>query len=141
MNWDAIGAVGEMIGATAVVATLWILLLQMRQNTRALHENSRGARRTAADQNFRDLSRFRDMMVRDPELASIWHNGCQGESLADVEAERFMGLLNELIFGLWRGFEGAKNLGDQVYLDEIVRISASAGAFPTIGNRLREIAQ
>ncbi len=81
------------------------------------------------------------MMVRDPELASIWHNGCQGEPLADVEAERFMGLLNELIFGLWRGFEGAKNLGDQVYLEEIVRISASAGAFPTIGNRLREIAQ
>ena len=34
MNWDAIGAIGEIIGAIAVVATLGYLAVQVRQNTR-----------------------------------------------------------------------------------------------------------
>lgn len=34
MNWDAIGAMGEVGGAIAVVATLGYLAVQIRQNTR-----------------------------------------------------------------------------------------------------------
>ena len=34
MNWDAIGAIGEIVGAVAVVATLFYLASQIRQNTR-----------------------------------------------------------------------------------------------------------
>ncbi len=33
MNWDAIGAIGELMGATAVVVTLLYLVKQIRQNT------------------------------------------------------------------------------------------------------------
>ncbi len=33
MNWDAIGAVGELIGGLAVIATLIYLAAQIRQNT------------------------------------------------------------------------------------------------------------
>ena len=33
MNWDAIGAVGEVLGALAVVLTLAYLAIQIRQNT------------------------------------------------------------------------------------------------------------
>ena len=33
MNWDAIGAIGELIGATAVVVTLLYLVKQIKQNT------------------------------------------------------------------------------------------------------------
>ena len=36
MNWDAIGAVGEFIGAILVGATLIYLAFQLRQNTKAL---------------------------------------------------------------------------------------------------------
>ena len=35
MNWDAIGATGEVLGAIAVVATLIYLAIQIRENTRA----------------------------------------------------------------------------------------------------------
>ncbi len=35
MNWDAIGAVGEIIGATAVVVSVVYLAFQVRDNTRA----------------------------------------------------------------------------------------------------------
>jgi hypothetical protein len=33
MNWDAIGAVGELLGALVVVVTLGYLAIQIRQNT------------------------------------------------------------------------------------------------------------
>ncbi len=35
MNWDALGAVGEIVGAVAVVATLVYLSIQIRQNTKS----------------------------------------------------------------------------------------------------------
>jgi hypothetical protein len=36
MNWQALGAVAEMIGAIGVIATLGYLAVQVRQNTRAI---------------------------------------------------------------------------------------------------------
>ncbi len=39
MNWEAIGAVGEILGALGVIATLIYLALQIRQNTRSIQAN------------------------------------------------------------------------------------------------------
>ena len=36
MNWEAIGAVGETVGALAVLVTLVYLAMQIRQNTKAV---------------------------------------------------------------------------------------------------------
>ena len=36
MNWDALGAIGEMLSAIGVIATLLYLSVQIRQNTRAI---------------------------------------------------------------------------------------------------------
>ena len=47
MNWDAIGAVGELLGSTAVFVTLGYLALQMRQasrNQKSLMQQGRTAR-------------------------------------------------------------------------------------------------
>ena len=35
MNWEAIGAIGELMGATAVVVTLLYLVKQIKQNTQS----------------------------------------------------------------------------------------------------------
>jgi len=40
MNWDAIGAFAELLGALAVFITVAFLAVQMRQNTRALRAES-----------------------------------------------------------------------------------------------------
>ena len=40
MNWDAVGAVGEIVGATAVVASLLYLAVQTRANAKALRANT-----------------------------------------------------------------------------------------------------
>ena len=36
MDWNAIGAIGEVVGATGVIATLIYLSVQIRQNTKAV---------------------------------------------------------------------------------------------------------
>jgi hypothetical protein len=40
MNWEAVGAIGEVVGAAAVVITLAFLIFQLRQNTLALRLQS-----------------------------------------------------------------------------------------------------
>jgi hypothetical protein len=40
MNWDAVGAIGEVIGAIAVIATLLYLAIQIRQNTKAIRSTT-----------------------------------------------------------------------------------------------------
>lgn len=57
MNWDAIGAIGEIVGALAVVASLGYLAVQIRAQNResraaATHEISLGFRESVA--NFLD---------------------------------------------------------------------------------------
>ncbi len=40
MNWEAIGAIGELVGAVAVFVTLLYLAIQLRLNTRALRSST-----------------------------------------------------------------------------------------------------
>jgi hypothetical protein len=40
MNWEAIGAIGEVLGALAVIVTLVYLAVQIRQNTAAALTNT-----------------------------------------------------------------------------------------------------
>jgi hypothetical protein len=54
MNWEAIGAVGEVTGAIAVVLTLIYLALQIRQNNRSLT----GATLTAITQHQQNELRW-----------------------------------------------------------------------------------
>ena len=41
MDWEAIGAVGEVLGALGVIVTLGYLAVQIRQNTRSMEEGRR----------------------------------------------------------------------------------------------------
>ena len=41
LNWEAISAVSDILAATAVVASLWFVAVQLRQNTKAIIANSR----------------------------------------------------------------------------------------------------
>lgn len=55
MNWEAIGAFAELLGALGVIATLGYLAIQVRSNTRAI-----GAQTRHSISNFaREVSAFR----------------------------------------------------------------------------------
>ncbi len=44
MNWDAIGAVGEIVGAAGVILSLVYLAAQIRHNTKQVDEAGRSHR-------------------------------------------------------------------------------------------------
>lgn len=64
MNWEAAGAIGEIVGAVAVVATLVFLTIQLRQSTKATQNN-------AWQDITRILSDLNVTEVTDPELSTF----------------------------------------------------------------------
>ncbi len=72
MDWNAIGAVGEIVGAVAVVATLFYLSRQISHNNVQLDVQSRLLRTgifDAIDKAFRD---FRAPIIASDEVAQLW---------------------------------------------------------------------
>ena len=66
MNWDAVSAISDITAAFAVVASLWYLAAQIRQNTKAITANSRQG---LLDADLALISKFIDHGV-DPHLIS-----------------------------------------------------------------------
>ena len=89
MNWDAIGALAELLGALGVIVSLAYLAVQIRQNTAQIGEQSRELRLAAIDAIAQSFSRFRDPLIRDPELAALWLRGIADyDGLDEVEQVR-----------------------------------------------------
>ena len=61
MNWEAFGAIGEVVGAIGVILTLGFLALQIRQNTKGL------VAETEMQMNFK-LADWFSRIGSDPEL-------------------------------------------------------------------------
>jgi len=78
MNWDAIGAVGEILGALAVFLSLAYLAIQTRQNTQAL--------RSAAFHQVRDsFAEVSLVMAQSPELVELLARAIRNEDLTFEE--------------------------------------------------------
>ena len=56
MNWEALGAIGETLGAVGVIVTLAYLAFQLRQNTKALRLNAEFAAAQEHIHNSVDLA-------------------------------------------------------------------------------------
>ena len=68
MNWDAIGAIGEIVGALAVVMTLIYLAVQIKQNSRVS--------RSVAIQGWATTSALeKSVIFTDPEFAAFLLKG------------------------------------------------------------------
>ncbi len=94
MNWEAIGAIAEILGALAVVGSLLYLAVQIRH----------GANATQAASRYATAQLTTDILVAttsDAELASILRRGQNDpDSLNDDEGFRFDVLLYA-IFDQW----------------------------------------
>lgn len=122
MNWDAIGAIGEIIGASAVVVSLVYLALQIRsQSTQAklssLREMSRELRGTTAMFADRGIS---EIFVRANE---------DYNSLSDAESVQLI-VLTTNIFRAWENAFLESRVGN---LDESVWQALSREYAQTIG--------
>jgi hypothetical protein len=83
MNWDAIGALSELVGALAVVATLLYLAVQIRQNTTSV--------RAATFQSIMGAATaFNETLSRDSDLMRVFTTGLTGlGALEREDAARF----------------------------------------------------
>lgn len=92
MNWEAAGAIGEIIGALAVVLTLFYLSVQVRQNSKLAKATIRENR---IDSSARSIMTFAD-------AAEIVTKVDAGAALTAEESTR----INLLFRAMFRDFEG-----------------------------------
>lgn len=117
MNWDAIGAVGEVVGAVAVVATLLYLSVQTRQNTKAVrHAMTRGV--------AEDANAWRYKIVENPEISELLRGGLRdADALSPNDKYRFRMLMDALVFHWQHAFEA----GEPVPSANITRMLGTPG--------------
>ena len=78
MNWEAAGAIGEILGAIAVVVTLLYLSRQIRLSTRSVEVSA--LRDTTAQWN-----QWSEMLATSPDLAEIVAKG--NRSVSDLRPD------------------------------------------------------
>ena len=101
MNWEAIGAIGEVIGALGVIVTLGYLAVQIRQNTASVKGSTLQAMLEAS-------VGLHDLCASDSDLGGIFLQGIEElESLAPKERARF----HFLMLGFLRRLENVHHLG------------------------------
>jgi len=122
VNWNALSAIAELLGAMAVVASLLYLAVQVRQNTRQ-------ARLAAQQATVHELGQALRAQAQDREWATLLSRALEGlEQLDAVERIQFLShvgsilRLYELAYlqyqngtldpHFWRGFERA--IGDVI---------------------------
>ncbi len=108
MNWEAIGAVGEVLGAIGVILTLGYLAVQIRQNTRTVRGSTQIEIVTAQ-------SSFSRLVTQDQDIARIIRVGTLDlDQLDPDEQARFAGLMAHM----FANFEAAYLQHEQGLLDD-----------------------
>ncbi|MDD9895930.1 MAG: hypothetical protein OXU24_09105 [Gammaproteobacteria bacterium] len=68
MNWDALGAIGEIVGAVGVIATLLYLAKQ-------IHESNLASRQAGIQEILNQVQQFMHNLGLSAELTDLWIRG------------------------------------------------------------------
>lgn len=83
MNWEAVGALGQAVGAFAVVLTLVYLAAQVRQNTS-------GVRLGATAGAIAAVREWNYLFISDPAVRQVFRKGLSGlENMSEDESAQF----------------------------------------------------
>lgn len=131
MNWEAIGAIGEIVGAGAVLVTLIILAVQISHSIRVMAESNRLERASAIDRHSDSIGRWRGRLIEDGELMRIWVAAENDAALDPIAFMRFSMLWIDFTNTQRANFVrartvGATGLGRQAVLSVAVEINKSA---------------
>jgi hypothetical protein len=108
MNWEAIGAIGEVLGAAAVVLTLGYLAVQIRQNSQAV-------KNSAAQTLLSEANELLRLGASDPATARAV---LLGQTLFDELSESEKAQFITFMFAWMRTIEQAYFQYAQGYIDE-----------------------
>ena len=103
MNWDAIGAIGELVGALVVVVTIVYLAAQIRQNTIATKLSTSSTYQKA----YSDVELT---IASNPELADLLRRSRTGAELSNSEKLQQV-VLYRTIFRAWQNTFSQHKLG------------------------------
>ena len=134
MNWEAIGAIGEIIGAVAVVGTLGYLALQIRHSSNQSLANM-------ATTSLNEFNRMQETLIANPHTAEILLKLRTGEDLSQLEETIYESIANRYITH-WFQTELAYNRGliekamFNTMCEDVVRTIHQC---PPIRNKFREV--
>ena len=86
MNWEAIGAIAELIGGVAVLVTLVYLSIQVKQNSQMQRQQN------ITEQTNRCINSGQ-RLASDPEFADIYRRSINNTQLTPTEFSRLSGFL------------------------------------------------
>ena len=89
MNWEAVGAIGEIVGAAAVVASLIYLAIQLRHNSNQMEFSARTTQVAAYHEITGRIVQNRQIMFSSSELPLLIEKVRSGDWLDNVEVRRY----------------------------------------------------
>ena len=98
MDYDKLNRWLTLVTNMAVVAGIFLLVVELRQNQESLELDSRLA---ALESSHLDVSRFtewRANFINDPQTTKLFLDGVAGQELTDVDRFRFNALCNDLFW-------------------------------------------
>jgi hypothetical protein len=99
MNWDAIGAIAELAGALAVIATLVYLAVQLRQNSALLKSSIATASRESTNQ-------LTGLLASDREALRVFYEGLDGrEALEALDRQHFDAMVSLYLEALLQSYQ------------------------------------
>jgi hypothetical protein len=98
MNWEAIGAVAELLGAIGVILSLVYLALQIRQNTSQIQQNVRALELAALDASVRHGGEMRGVLLQEKDLSELWLRGSSDYEALDTHERMRFGMLAQNVF-------------------------------------------
>ena len=134
MNWDAIGAFSEILGAISVVVSLIYVAAQVRQSTR----------QAATDTGFglmSEFSRVDELILTTPEMIALMVKLESNEELTNEERKRSEHFALRLMNN-WMGAEIAHQNGlldPGLYEDMIGDARHNITSYPQLKNILLEL--
>ena len=127
MNWDALGAIGEVVGAIAVVVTLIYLAVQIRQNTSSIRASTLQSNTNVWASTF--------TAIADEELARVYAIGSLGSPEAKpIAYTQFFFLCKAMFVGFEDQYYQYRQgtLDENIYLGYERSIALQALAFPGV---------
>lgn len=94
MNWEAIGAAGEVIGALAVIATLFYLAKQIKHSSESQDRANEIAQTSSITSSNALFLTGWEHLAENEELAAIYDRALSGQELDSIESVRFTAFLN-----------------------------------------------
>jgi len=102
LNWDAIGAIAEVLSAVGVIASLAYLAVQIRQNTQQIRQNIEASRTTSFHQAQQHTWQLGLEMAKNPVLSRLVarhaHEGL--DAFTPEERMQFEGAASSFYFGM-----------------------------------------